>query len=277
MHRNLVRILRHVDARLLYLFSDVFIVPFCLVFNKSRKTSYRYFRDIYHYGRLKAAWATYVNHCKFSEVVIDRFAMYAGKHFNVKVEGFEEFDTLARGEDGFVQLSSHIGNYEIAGYTLVSDRKVINAVVYADEKASVMQNRNSMFSKTNVRMIAMTPDMSHLFEIDKALSEGNIVSFPSDRSMGTSRSMVLPFLGRGARFPQGPFSVAAMRGCKVLAVNVMKEGWKVYRIFVTPLDYDLSAPRKEQVLQLAEAYVAELERRVRQYPEQWFNFYDFWS
>ena len=41
--------------------------------------------------------------------------------------------------------------------------------------------------------------------------------------------------------------------------------------------YDKEASRKVQILQLAESYATELEKRVRQFPTQWYNFYDFWS
>lgn len=277
MHKWLIQTLRFMDNRLLYLFSYIFVVPVCLVLNRSRKTAYFYFREVLHYGRWQAAWATYVNHCRFAEVVIDKFAMYAGKKFDVEVEGLDRFNALAAREEGFLHLSSHIGNYEIAGYSLVSENKVINAVVYAGEKASVMENRNSMFVKTNIRMILMKPDMSHLFEIDSALVKGDIVSFPTDRNNGSARSIDRLFLGRKARFPQGPFSVATMRGVDVLAVNVMKEGWSRYHIYVTPLPYDKEASRKEQLRQLSEGYIAELEKRVKQYPTQWYNFFDFWE
>ncbi len=277
MHRNLVRLLRYADVRLIYLFADIFVVPVCLLLNRSRKTSYSYFRDILGYGRWKSVRSVYVNHCMFAQTVIDKFAMYAGRRFDVEIEGMDRFCALAAREDGFLMLSAHIGNYEIAGYTFRSERKTINPVVYADEKASVMANRNKMFGKTNVSMITLGQDMDYLFEINRVLDEGNIVSFPSDRFMGSSRSVDCVFLGRTARFPQGPFRVAAMRGLDVLAVNVLKTGLKKYMIYVTPIDYDRTAERKEQTRQLAEGYVAELEKRLRQYPTQWYNFYDFWQ
>ncbi|MBE6232439.1 MAG: lipid A biosynthesis acyltransferase [Bacteroidales bacterium] len=277
MHKCLINMLRILDVRLLYLFSSIFVVPVCLILNPSRKTAYKYFREIHKYGKFKAAWATYINHCKFAQVVIDKFAMYAGKKFDVTVEGMDKFNALASGDEGFLHLSSHIGNYEIAGYTLVSERKTINAVVYAHEKASVMENRNSMFTKTNIKMITLKEDMSHLFEIDQALCNGDIVSFPTDRFMGQTKCIETLFLGKIAKFPQGPFSVAAMRGLNVLGVNVMKTGLTKYKIYVTPLNYDKEQPRKEQIRQLSEAYVAELEKRVLEYPTQWYNFFDFWN
>lgn len=277
LHKSLIWTLRYIDVRFLYLFASIFVVPVCLILNDSRRTAYRYFRDRHGYGRTRAAWATYINHCKFAQVVIDKFAMYAGKKFEVEVIGMDRFNELASKDEGFLHLSSHIGNYEIAGYTLVSERKTINAVVYAHEKASVMENRNNMFTKTNIRMITLRQDMSHLFEIDQALCNGDIVSFPTDRFMGQAKCVECTFLGKIAKFPQGPFSVATMRGLDVLAVNVMKTGLVKYRIYVTPLQYDKEAPRREQLRQLSQAYVAELEKRVLEYPEQWYNFFDFWN
>lgn len=277
MHRWLIAVLRWMDVRLLYAFSALFIVPVCLLLNKSRRVIYRYFRRRQHYGLLKAAWKTYTNHCLFSQVVIDRFAMYAGKRFAIEVEGYEYFQHLAQRQEGFVQLSSHIGNYEIAGYTLVARDKPFNAVVFQGEKESVMQGRSRMFADTNIRMIPMSSDMSHLFAIDYALQEGETVSIPADRVFGSHKTISVSFLGATAQLPQGPFRVAAMRGMDVLAVNVMKSRARAYKIYVSPLHYDRNAPRTQQIQQLAEAYTAQLERMLGLYPAQWYNFYDFWT
>lgn len=277
MHRHLILILRYIDVRFFYIIAYVFVVPVTLVLNKSRSTSYKFYHRILAYPTLKSVWFVYRNHCSFAQVVLDRFAMYAGQHFDVRIEGRDDFQTLSHKPEGFLQLSSHIGCYEMAGYSLVSPDKSIFPVVSAKEKQSVMDNRNMMFSSTNVHMIVLKDDMSHLFEIDKALCEGNIVSFPSDRFVEGSRSLVVNFFGQPARFPQGPFSVAAMRGVDALSVNVMKTGSKSYAIFTKSLEYDKTASRGEQLRQLSEAYVAQLEVMLKQYPSQWYNFYDFWS
>ena len=277
MHKWLIRMLRYIDTRVLYTFVAVFVIPVCLLLNPSRSIAYRYFRRRIGYGRLKSAWKTYVNHCLFGQVVIDKFAMYAGKKFDVEIENYEQFQSLATRKEGFVQLSAHIGNYEIAGYSLISRDKAFNALVFAGEKDSVMQNRNRMFADTNIKMIAIRPDMTHLFEIDKALAGGEIVSMPADRINGSPKNIEHNFLGAKARFPLGPFSIATMRELDVLAVNVMKTSLGSYKIYVTPLFYDKGASRQEQIKQLSEAYVAELEKRVRQYPAQWYNYFEFWQ
>ena len=276
MHKWLIRLLRYIDTRVLYLFVAVFIIPVCLMLNPSRGFAYRYFRKRMGYGRLKSAWKTYANYCLFGQVVVDRFAMYAGKKFDIKIENEQHFLDLAARSEGFVQLSAHIGNYEIAGYSLVAESKRFNALVFAGEKESVMSNRDKMFAGTNISMIAIQEDMSHLFEIDNALANGEIVSMPADRIFGSQKFIEHDFLGAKTKFPLGPFSVATMRSLDVLAVNVMKTSLKGYKIFVTPLPYDKAAAREQQIRQLSEAYVVELEKRVRQYPTQWYNFFEFW-
>lgn len=278
MHRWLIRILRVTDVRLLYAFASVFVVPPTLLVNASaRRAIYGYFRRRWGYGPVKAAWMTVRNHCAFSQVVIDRFAMYAGKRFRIDIEGYENFLRLAGGPAGFVQLSSHIGNYEIAGYSLAVENKRFNALVFGGEKASVMANRNRMFSGNNIRMIPMSADMSHVFMMDAALADGEILSMPADRIFGSQKSYEIDFLGAPARFPQGAFLLAAVRNVPVLFVAVMKQSPTSYRIVVKEIPAPAGGRAKERARALAEAYVTELEDVVRQYPTQWYNYFDFWA
>ncbi len=279
MHRQLICILRVVDVRVLYVFVSLFVIPVCLLLNtnRSRTTAYCFFRERMRYGRLRAAWATYLNHCRFGQIVIDRFAMYAGTHFHVEVIGYEHFLHLTKQTEGFVQLSSHFGCYEVAGYTLVAKNKRLNALVFGEEKSAVMEGRKEILDKNNIRMIPLQKDMGHLFLINEALANHEIVSMPADRIVGAQKSLTVDFLGEKARIPMGPFSVATMRSLDVVSVNVVKASVHKYVVYVVPLTYDKQASRKEQMQQLATSYADELSRKVCQYPTQWFNFYNFWS
>ena len=277
MHRQLIRMMRYVPVEVFYYFTAIFVIPVCLIVNPAQRIIYRYFRDCHHASPVRAALMTYRNFYLFAQVVIDRFAMYGGRRFDVDVEGYDNFQQLAEQKEGFLQLSAHVGNYEIAGYTLIADKKRLNALVFDKEKATVMENRGRLFSVTNIRMIAVKQDMSHLFTINEALADGETVSMPADRMLGSTKGVTLNFMGKEAVFPLGPFTVATMRGLNVLAVNVMKTGTKRYRIYVTPLRYDKGKPRAEQTTQLARAYADELERMLRLYPEQWYNYFSFWK
>ncbi len=277
MHRWLIKMLRHSDVRLWYAFAAVFVIPPCMAFSNGARTAWRYFRLRHGYGRWKSLRMTYKNLALFSQVVIDRFAMYAGKRMKLKVENYEAFKRLSCGESGFVILSAHVGCYEMAGYELTSDRKPFNALVFANEKATVMQGRATLFHGHNIKMIPVSGDMSHLFAIEGALSRGEIVSIPADRVFGSTKTITVRLLGGDAQLPAGAFSVPAMRGLDVITVNVMKTSTTGYTAYISRLDYDKAASRRQQVRQLADSYATELQRILELYPEQWYNYFDFWK
>lgn len=277
MHKWLIFLLKFVNVRLLYIFSSVFVIPICLIVNKSSRIIYKYFRERLRYNVFKSFWKTYINHCLFGQSVIDKFAMYAGKKFKIEIEGYEYFDFLAKQKEGFIQLSSHIGNYEIAGYSLVAKDKPFNALLFFGEKESVMTNRNKMFASTNIKMIPVRSDIGHLFEINAALLNGEIVSIPADRIWGSNKNIYIDFLGAKAKFPIGPFYIATMKEVNVLTVHVMKIATTKYKIYITPLQYDKTISRKEQINELADKYIKELERILKLYPTQWYNFFKFWG
>ena len=277
MHKWLIRMLRHMDVRILYAFTSVFVIPVCLLLNPSAGIIYRFFRERMGYGRIKAALGTYTNHCLFGQVVIDRFSMYAGKKFHVEIDGQEYYQKLATRDESFIILSSHVGNYEIAGYTLNQDQKAMNALVFYGEKESVMANRAKLFAGTNVRMIPIRSDMGHLFEIDQALQKGEIVSMPADRIFGSQKNVECQFFGAKAKFPLGAFAMAIQKNVPVLAVFVMKEGMKKYHAYVKAIECNPQSGKREQMAQLAQSYAEQLETIVRCYPTQWFNYFDFWQ
>ena len=278
MHRQLIRMLRFIPSSAIYAFAAVFVVPPTMLVNAGyRKAIYRYFRNALKASPLKAAWLTYRNHCLFSQVVIDRFAAYAGKRFKLDLDGYDSFLRLAESDEGFVQLSSHIGNYEMAGYSLRVHNKRLNALVFANEKESVMKNRQKLFDANNIRMIPVQADMSHLFAIDAAISGGEIVSMPADRIFGSQKSFSCDFFGKPANFPQGPFVVAAARNVKMLFVAVMKTRRDTYHVKIRTLESPEHGTVRQKARVLADEYCRLLEETVREYPTQWYNFFDFWE
>lgn len=276
MHRWLIGLLRWLPIRIVYVLSYIFAVPPTLT-KPGFRHAMRFFRQCFGSSPLKAFWQALRNHCLFAQAVIDKFAMYAGHHFEIELEGYEHFLELAAKPDGFVQLSSHVGNYEIAGYSLVAETKPFNALVFFGEKEEVMNNRARLFEHANIHMIPIKPDMSHLFEINSALANGETVSIPADRIWGSQKYIVQTFLGRKAHLPIGPFQVVAMRGIEALVVHVVKTNTSRYKIFVTPINYDKNAQRQQQIEQIAGDYIRELERIVKLYPTQWYNYFDFWA
>lgn len=277
MQRTLIRWLKHTPLGVPY-FCMAWMVPFYMIFNhKGYLAIYHYFRQRHGYGRLNAFGYVYLNHFRFGQVIIDRFAMFAGKHFKLEVKGQELFDELDREEKGFLIISSHVGNYELAGYSLTPKNKTFNALVFAGESEQMMKGRSLMFAGKRINMIPVMEDMSHIFKINSALADGNIVSIPGDRIFGSPRHITVDFMGGKANFPLGPFAMAAQREIKVLAVFVIKTSIHTYHAKVVKLEVPKDIKKAEVPSCLAIAFAKELEIVVREHPEQWFNFFEFWN
>ena len=277
MQRSLIAMFRVLPLWLLYGVMAL-VVPFYMLFSrKGYHAMYRFFRDRMGYGRWKSFWSVYANHFRFGQIILDRFGVYAGKQYHFTNEGQELMDELENLPEGFIVLSSHVGNYEIAGYSLKPKKKSFNALVYAGETATVMENRQRVFSQNNVNMIAVKEDLSHLFALNAVLDNGDIVSMPADRIFGSQKSVECQFFGAKANFPLGGFAMAVQKDVPVLAIFVMKDGMKKYHAYVRKIECNRQAGKREQMAQLAQSFAEQLENIVRHYPTQWFNYFDFWA
>ena len=277
MQRSLIAMFRVLPLWLLY---DVMalVVPFYMIFNrKGYQAIYRFFRDRMGYGPLKSFGNVYLNHFHFGQVILDRFGAYAGKKYQFECEGLELMEHLESLPEGFLMLSSHVGCYEMVGYSLKPKTKKMNALVYAGETATVMENRQRVFRQHNVQMVPVKDDLSHLFALNAAIDNGDIVSMPADRFFGSQKSVECQFFGAKANFPLGGFALAVQKEVSVLAIFVMKEGLKKYRVCLHKLVCDRQASKREQMAQLAQSFAECLETVVRSYPTQWFNYFDFWQ
>jgi predicted LPLAT superfamily acyltransferase len=277
MQRSLIAMFRVLPLWLLYGVMAL-VVPFYMLFSrKGYQAMYRFFRDHFGYGPLKSFCKVYANHFRFGQVILDRFGVFAGKKYRFVSDEQQLFDEKETHPEGFVMLSSHVGNYEMAGYSLSPKMKRYNALVFAGETETMMENRQRLLSKNNVRMVPVREDLSHLFLLNTALDDGEIVSMPADRIYGSQKSVECLFFGQTAHFPLGAFAMAVQKEVDVIAVFVMKEGMRTYRIFLKEIPYDKNVGKREQMSLLAQNFAKQLEDVVRRYPTQWFNYYDFWK
>jgi len=258
------------------------VVPFYMLFGRKGYLSiYKYFRNHFSYSPGKAFQKTYQNHFVFGQCMLDRFAVFAGRknYFRIKTTGNEEFYRLLDEEKGFIVASSHVGNFELCGYLMKQEKKRIYALAFGGETKEIMENRLKFFNLNNVSTVPVFDDMSHIFAINEALSAGQIVSISCDRHFGSTKSVECDFLSGKADFPIGAFSLATHFDVPVLSVFVMKESISNYHIYVKPicLDTSINVSKKEKAELLTREFVKELEVIVKKYPEQWFNFYNFWK
>ena len=267
MQRALVPIIRKTDIRIIYGVMHLWLIWYILVRSHERHGAYLFHR---HRGRnrLQASLDVYRSFYHFGQAIIDRFAVYAGKHFDVQVENAELYYDRVKDPQGFIMLFSHVGNTEMAGYFLSTPDKRLHIVAYGGESDVVMQHRAKVLEANNIDMITIQPgDMSHIYRISEVLQKGDILAMAADRRMGDTTT-TCTFLGAEAPLPAGPFRICSAMRQPVLLVFVIKQSHRTYRVFCESL---------QPTRGMATTFAQRLEQMALRYPYQWFNFYEFWK
>lgn len=278
--RGLFWFFRYIDVRFGYL-GLRFVVIFYMIFARERCLAiYHYFRFRQGYSRWKSWRKTYRNHYLFGQTVLDKFAIFSGngKRYRLTISGGEYFEKALEEEGGCVVASSHVGNFEVAGYLMGLTKKRMNGIIFGGEAEVVQRLRTQILASHNVNLIPVSPDMSHIFQIHAALTAGEIVSMPCDRVFSGNKILKCDFLGAKADFPAGAYYLAERFKVGMLAFFVMKVKGLHYHLYIRPLSVeDTVTGREARVKALGECFVQELSGIVKKYPEQWYNFYNFWD
>ncbi|MBE8713910.1 hypothetical protein [Sphingobacterium hungaricum] len=244
----------------------------------------RNFRDIFYYlhqrqkfSKISSFFKVYQTYFVFGQTIIDKVAISAGlrNRFTYDFDGIDVLqETLANGKGGIL-ISAHVGNFEIAEKFLADINKDLKInLVTVDREVSVIKNYLEEISeKTNIKLIHIQEDLSHIFRINEALSENELICFTGDRYFEGSKTLSIDFLGKEAVFPAGPFHLASRLGVPVIFVYVMKEKNLHYHLYARRAE-DVKHRNPQTVL---EAYAKSLAQIVSRYPLQWFNFFDFWK
>jgi predicted LPLAT superfamily acyltransferase len=119
--------------------------------------------------------------------------------------------------------------------------------------------------------------MSHIFILSEALTNGEMVSMPCDRTFGSAKTVECDFLNGKAVFPVGAFVLALQFNVPVIALFVLKVSALRYRIHVVRVPTPQEGSKREQIDRMTRSFAVILEGIVKKYPEQWFNFYPFWK
>jgi predicted LPLAT superfamily acyltransferase len=257
------------------------VVVFYMIFSRTGFNAiWFYFRKIHGYSFSKSLLKTYKNHYLFGQALLDRFTLFAGKgnKFRVTISGQEIFTDIINSDKAAIIASSHIGNFEIAGYLLHQTDKKINSIVYQNENPVFQEYRKRALAENNAFQIPIGDDLGHIITINNILSKGEILTIPCDRLYTGNKFKTLNFMGKEARFPVGSYYLAAHFDIPVVTFFVIKEK-DHYKIFLNRIDrYPANnLTRNEKVDILVTNYVADLENILRKYPEQWYNYYKFWD
>lgn len=275
-YKIFIFLLKNIGIRAAYFLLYFVAFYYCLFAWKSNRAMYRYLHKRQHYGWLKSFLKIYSNYYVFGQTIIDKVAISSGlrNRFTYEFDGIENIRTLLEKNQGGILISAHVGNFEIADHffdELSADSR-IHLVTTDAEHEDIKNYLESVTSRSNIQFIIINEDLSHIYDINTALSNGHLVCFTGDRYFEGQKVLSQNFMGKDALFPAGPFLLASRLAVPVLFVYVMKEPNLHYHLYAR----SASAPQRNAPL-LLKNYTESVEWILMKYPLQWFNYFDFWN
>ena len=222
----------------------------------------------------------------FTATILDRVYFLRHRHamFDVRIAGGDLIDeTVAEGRGAFL-VGAHVGSFE-----------VIRAAgeVHGLRAAMVMYPDNARLVNAALRAIAPDNDPpiialgrpGSMLAVRDWLDEGGLAGMLGDRQIEQQSDrvseLVMPFLGHGAPFGDGPVRLAALLRRRVLFMAGIYLGGNRYEVrFEELADFrtaSAGADREARVALGVRAYASRLEALCREHPYNWFNFHDFWG
>ena len=100
-----------------------------------------------------------------------------------------------------------------------------------NEHIAIKDFLESVSLKSHMKFIIIKEDMSHIFEMNNALSNNELICFTGDRYFEGKKFLTEELLGKKANFPAGAFLLASRIKVPVIFLYIMKEATKHYHFF----------------------------------------------
>ncbi|WP_298538789.1 lipid A biosynthesis acyltransferase [uncultured Aquimarina sp.] len=258
----------------------IFVAAYYLVFSyTTTRASYYFYNKRLKQSSFKSILSVYKNYFVFGQTLIDRTAISFGlkKKFAFTYDGKEKIQELLEKGKGGIVFSAHVGSFNIARYFFdefdMTDTGV-NLIVTDQENEQIKQYVGAVSTDTTMKFIVIKEDMSHIFQMNDVLANGEVIVFAADRYVEGIQYLEHEFFGKSVKFPSGPYKLAARKKKPILFMYIMKGSGKRYNLYAREPEFSESSIKPSHVLK---EYVRNAEIMVKKYPLQWFNYYDYWD
>ncbi len=259
-----------------------FLVPYFFIFSPSgRRASLEYWRiSSPHLKKSKTILQVLKHFYCLGTLLLDRVyqSFFLEPKFEIESEGYENITTLLDSKKGSILLGAHVGAWEMAArYLPPSDLKQRFCFIqYQAEGPKPLEGEEE---KNCFHVLYVNEEENIVLKIHSLLQQGKMICLMGDRAMDTHYELVR-FFGKLAPFAATPFKIAATCQVPLLISFGFKKGPSTYSFkALSPkhCEYMLGQNKDLQILEWIQDYAQELEKTLKDFPEQWFNFYPFWS
>ena len=220
---------------------------------------------------------------RFALVSLDRIFLLQQRDraFVFNQTGNEHLRQLVADSKGAILLGAHLGSFEAMRCGAKDEHFPVHIVGHFENAKMINALLERIDPEMAGRVIHTGRDpMNFALTVREQLDQGNLVAILGDRVGINEKAVRVTFLGSEASFPTGPFLLAAALKCPVyLTFGLFFEPDR-YELFCEPFADRVLLPRGERedaLRDVVQRFASRLEVYVRKSPENWFNFFPFWS
>ncbi len=261
----------------------VLLYPIAAYFFLTGRSAHRASMHYFSLVKKRSSWFDYYHQLLcFSRCLVDRVVLLSGNpdEFQIRHQGRQQLLESRRDGQGIMMLGSHLGSFE-AARLLARDRMDVGIHIVAYFGGSTkIRNALDVINPELVQNIIDPSEPDAVFKMRDVIDSGGILAILGDRTGFGDRTVSVEFLGGQADFSVGPYYLASVLRCPVFCFFGVRTGNFQYDTYAIKLADRIElerGKREEQVIDYVQNYARLLAEKARQYPYNWFNFYEFWQ
>lgn len=218
----------------------------------------------------------------FASTVHDRIYLLNDRFdlFDIRITGHDAVQQALDRQPGAFLVGAHLGSFEVLrAMAHQHARTPVAMLMFEDNARKINAILHAINPHAQQDVVALGQPDSMLRARDK-LDAGFLVGMLADRSLANDATAECMLLGAPARFPLGPWRMAAMLRRPVFFMSGLYLGGNRYELHFELLADFSTIERGERDAAMAramQAYADRLSALCRRAPYNWFNFFDFWQ
>ncbi|SDN98021.1 Predicted acyltransferase, LPLAT superfamily [Desulfonauticus submarinus] len=262
-------------AKLAYFFLYIIVFYYTLKPSIRQKTSF-YLSKKFSHPTFKHYYKLNLN---FGKILLDRAIFkIQGK---IKLESKENDRTILKSlikqNRGLIILTAHVGCWQLALAHLNFLSVPIN-IVYKPGEGIELQNLEETKKLSSFKFIDPTSSFAGALEMSSFLKKGQILCIMGDRGITDKNWIKVKFLGKEAKFPLTPFRLSSLTQAPIAVIFCPRIGVaKATIILAKVIHVPPLGRKKENYKPYVQEFANALEKCLKKYPYQFFNFYNMWA
>lgn len=226
----------------------------------------------------KAARMTFVNYGLY---LLDYTRINRLNKYVVPEQSGEKYmqRALADGR-GAILITPHLGNWELGGVTFALRGHPIHALTLNDPEVEVQDFRDRMRASLGIETVHIDPDnYGTIIKLARLLGENQVIAMLGDRWEG-GKKVAVKFFNKKVFFPTGAAALAMATGAPIIpAYTVLQANGRYLAWMEAPIYVKRESGKTALTVfsEKTQEIAAQFEKAIVRYPDQWYQFFDYWK